>query len=109
MVTVRDADAWWKSLSCTISNKNPAKNGWGTFMHLTVSVSPSLVQLLRVFCFLEVVGDVGYRWCAIAAGVGFVFSKKGNFAADMVFLGKGWVLLGDDAIESVRSARVHAC
>lgn len=31
VVTLRDADAWWKSLSSTISNKNPSKNGWGTF------------------------------------------------------------------------------
>ncbi len=64
VVTLRDADAWWASLSSTIHNKNPAKNGWGTFMHLTLSISPSLVELL-VCCFFGVVGDVGYHWCAI--------------------------------------------
>eukprot|EP00752_Nemacystus_decipiens_P016792 g15029.t1 len=31
VVTQREPDAWWKSMSSTISRKNPAWNGWGLF------------------------------------------------------------------------------
>lgn len=69
-------------MSSTISNKNPAKNGWGTLTRLAVPVSRSLVRLL-VFCFLEVVGGVGCRGTLLCRWIGFFPSKKRDLAADM--------------------------